>query len=905
MSIKRKIINCVLLCIVSVIVIGIGDQDKAQAAMINVYEEGVLDDNADTGHSEPVNGETRGSGHWSNEGGIVNTNPDRTVYIKFYDSSGNYLREIPIKPNNPLDSHSNSGTTEYYVNETSWIKSKDIAYAIVEVPGAYLKRWDPFYEADHYKDSHATDSGDRDNPYNGRWTQYWMGDRDLTHNSDLYVNPVVYSNWFMEWTQEYYDSGYIKYSDDAGIAPYYYYATKGASGTSLINEDNIKSFIYRIQTFRPLCPYISTYRTNHINIIDPANGQPRERICFYGLLGSRWWSDGDNPSTGVGPQAFSFILIGIRTDGTAPAYTVTPSRRAVTDSQVNSISISLTDTGSGINDTYNDNYMYYWSDSDSELTGAEWKSWRYNIADKVTVKDTDERMISRTIVSGSIAIEGRYLWLKEASDWVDNIGNSGTGYVAERVIDGVHYYVYGPYESLEAPYRVEHYVQNVWGGEYVLADTDTGLSGAVGTIPSYTARDYGSGYNLVNVTAPPIEADGSTVVKLYYELLDTIGPVVSVNPTRSINPDAAHDAVKNLDVTISVTEDGSGLAADNVYEYGLSRSQSVPPTSWSTYETGAPAQSFAAAVNIGAGLNGTYYLWVKQISDNAGNGSTSSVMSSVQSYHVCGTYTFDNVAPSGTVSYIENNQTLGIEPESTESYALLQVNNALDAIAGVARIYLKLSDAANPDNSTELDFTKTADDRYELKFYLYDKLDDSEHVDKVNMAVYAVDAVGNARELEIKKYDFGIDQMGNDITADDIAFKKDSSGGYERDYFRIEARVENVSYNATGITFMCGHFGELRIYTFGYVLSLQADFGSIRSYIREQYDSELNLPLTALEVQDNTMYAHRFKIPLYTDYGWYTDTIAYGYKGNSQQHRNVAYNVYDSILLHVKTIYKY
>lgn len=63
MSIKRKIINCVLLCIVLVIVIGIGDQDKAQAAMINVYEEGVLDDNADTGHSEPVNGETRGSGH--------------------------------------------------------------------------------------------------------------------------------------------------------------------------------------------------------------------------------------------------------------------------------------------------------------------------------------------------------------------------------------------------------------------------------------------------------------------------------------------------------------------------------------------------------------------------------------------------------------------------------------------------------------------------------------------------------------------------------------------------------------------------------------------------------------------------------------------------------------------------
>ncbi len=459
-----------------------------------------------------------------------------------------------------------------------------------------------------------------------------------------------------------------------------------------------------------------------------------------------------------------------------------------------------------------------------------------------------------------------------------------------------------------ASYKVEHYRQNVWGGAYVLTDTDTGLTGEIGSVPNYTPRDYGASYNLVTVSAPPIEADGSTVVKLYYELLDTVGPVISVTPARSINPNAAHNAVRNLDVTISVAEDGSGLAADNVYEYGLSRSQSTPPTSWNTYKTGAPTQSFDAVVNIGSGLNGAYYLWVRQVQDNAGNESTSSVMSSVKSgsmmYHVCGMYTFDNTAPTGTVTYIENNQTLGIEPEGTEAYALLKVDNASDAIAGVSRIYLRLYDAANPDNCTELDFTGSGA-VYELKFFLYDCLADSEHVEKVNMAVYAVDAVGNEGELEIKKYDFGVDQIGNDITADDIAFKKDSQGGYERDYFRIEARVENVSYNATGITFMCGHFGELRIYTFGYVERLSAGFGSLRNYIREQYDSELNLPLTEINPVDKDMYAHRFKIPLYADYGWYTDTIAYGYKGASYQQRGVAYNVYDSILLHVKTIYKY
>ena len=186
-----------------------------------------------------------------------------------------------------------------------------------------------------------------------------------------------------------------------------------------------------------------------------------------------------------------------------------------------------------------------------------------------------------------------------------------------------------------------------------------------------------------------------------------------------------------------------------------------------------------------------------------------------------------------------------------------------------------------------------------------DKLADSQIVEKVLMTIYAVDAVGNLRELTITDYDFGTDQRGIDITADDIAFKRAPGGGYERDYFRIEAYVENVSYNATGTTFMCGHYGNLSIFTFGYVEHVSADFGSIRYYIQEQYDTELNLPVTTLNAMDKDIYVHRFKIPLYAEYGLYTDTVACGSKGSTQETRTVSYDVYDSILNHVKTIYKY
>ncbi|MGN1187569.1 MAG: InlB B-repeat-containing protein, partial [Lachnospiraceae bacterium] len=428
-------------------------------------------------------------------------------------------------------------------------------------------------------------------------------------------------------------------------------------------------------------------------------------------------------------------------------------------------------------------------------------------------------------------------------------------------------------------------------------------------------------------------ADGQTVSNLS----DTQGDTVTLYaqwsdisaPKLDVNPSSCSDIVRNLDVTITVDEKGSGLDSSNSYEYGLSASPDVPPDTWNSYMDGtAPEEGFSVTVNIGSGLDGTYYLWVKQIKDSYGNTSVSDTCTDAVNdgvtYHVCGTYSFDNTAPAGTVKYTENNSTLGLYNETiTDSpYAVMSVCDAEDNLSGMRDITLEIWDAANEGNRTALAFVKNGT-TYTCIFDLYNCLLNPQDIEKVRMRILATDNVGNTGSLQITSYDFGVMQTGMPISAECIGYREvnesheggNGSNGwigsadayvYERDAFRVEAYIENISHHSAGTTFMGGHFGRLRIYTFGYVEIINADFGSLRNFIKPAYDTEPNLPFTGISTSASAhLYSHLFKIPLYCEPGFFTDASVCGYKKNTLETRNVEYEVSDRIINHIKTILKY
>ena len=69
--------------------------------------------------------------------------------------------------------------------------------------------------------------------------------------------------------------------------------------------------------------------------------------------------------------------------------------------------------------------------------------------------------------------------------------------------------------NTDTAYTVEHYQQNIADDEYILTETDT-ETGTTDEDTSATAKDY-AGFTVKSVTQEKIEADGSTVVKIYYD----------------------------------------------------------------------------------------------------------------------------------------------------------------------------------------------------------------------------------------------------------------------------------------------------------------------------------------------------------------------------------------------------
>ena len=404
-------------------------------------------------------------------------------------------------------------------------------------------------------------------------------------------------------------------------------------------------------------------------------------------------------------------------------------------------------------------------------------------------------------------------------------------------------------------------------------------------------------------------ADG-VVIDLYPSWRDTSAPVIDVTPAHTVNPDADNDAVRSIDITITVTEHGSGLRTDNSYEYGFSASASALPSEWESYGSASSPSGFTTSLpDLGASMDGCYYLWVRQVMDNSGSLSVSpSALATVNSCHVYGIYVFDNTAPSGKTEYTENNLTLGLYNDTiTDSpYAVMTIHDPHDDIAGIEGYVLRISDAADPSNSVDLAFTP--DDgtgTYICRFNLYDSLPGAEDIEQVRMCIVSKDKLGNEATIPITRYDFGTLQTGAAIRAEDIGYRDVGNADeyvYERDNFRVEAYIEAVT---GGTQFKAGQWGMVRIYTFGYVDEVEIDFGSLMNYYNPQYDRLPTLIKTTIDSRLSLMHRHEFSVPLYCTDSSFNDTKVIGYKKGGMEQRYVVYNVKGSILDDIRTILKY
>ena len=407
-----------------------------------------------------------------------------------------------------------------------------------------------------------------------------------------------------------------------------------------------------------------------------------------------------------------------------------------------------------------------------------------------------------------------------------------------------------------------------------------------------------------------LSAAGGAVIDLYPSWRDTSAPVIDVTPAHTVNPDADNDAVRSIDITITVTEHGSGLRTDNSYEYGFSASASALPSEWESYGSAASPSGFTTSLpDLGASMDGYYYLWVRQVIDNSGSLSVSpSALATVNSCHVYGIYVFDNTAPQGTADYTENNLTLGLYNDSiTDSpYAVMTIHDPHDDIAGIAGYALRISDAAGPSNSVDHAFTPDdGSGTYICRFNLYGSLPGAENIEKVQLQITATDKLGNEATIPITRYDFGTLQTGAAIRAEDIGYRDVGNADeyvYERDNFRVEAYIEAVT---GGTQFKAGQWGMVRIYTFGYVDEVEIDFGSLMNYYNPQYDRLPTLIKTTIDSRLSLMHRHEFSVPLYCTDSSFNDTKVIGYKKGGMEQRYVVYNVKGSILDDIRTILKY
>ena len=149
------------------------------------------------------------------------------------------------------------------------------------------------------------------------------------------------------------------------------------------------------------------------------------------------------------------------------------------------------------------------------LNGGEWISDftakdSYTIEENVTLPDHTKLTLSGFDLDGWYTTE----------DFVEGTQISGWDATAQKTENLVLYAKWIP--SSETAYKVEHYQQNSDDAidaeekTYTLKETETDKRGTTGNLTQAVAKEY-TGFNQPTVTQETIKADGSTVVKLYYD----------------------------------------------------------------------------------------------------------------------------------------------------------------------------------------------------------------------------------------------------------------------------------------------------------------------------------------------------------------------------------------------------
>ena len=166
------------------------------------------------------------------------------------------------------------------------------------------------------------------------------------------------------------------------------------------------------------------------------------------------------------------------------------------------------------------------------------------------------------------------------------------------------------------------------------------------------------------------------------------------SPTVTIDPNTGAVA-RTTDVTITASDAGrSGLSNSNSYQYYLSSSNTnLADGSWTNYTNGK-------TITIGSGITGIRYIWVKQVSDNAGNVSKIT-NPSYGNYIISGSFEFDNTAPTCTITANPS-----VNPTNASSITYTFTWN--EAVIGFA------TDDITVTNGTKGAFTATSSTVYTL-----------------------------------------------------------------------------------------------------------------------------------------------------------------------------------------------
>jgi hypothetical protein len=148
----------------------------------------------------------------------------------------------------------------------------------------------------------------------------------------------------------------------------------------------------------------------------------------------------------------------------------------------------------------------------------------------------------------------------------------------------------------------------------------------------------------------PGQPDYKKLEDVYNEEINKkdLGPRIEVDPDKT---NGEVQKIDNLIITISLPGD-DGLAAGNKYQYYLlEEGNSFVDEGWKSYSTEtSPATQYKAILqNVGEGFkDGTYYLYIRQISDTAGRKSFGGTIQ--DGYHKFGPYQFNSGSPTIAIS---------------------------------------------------------------------------------------------------------------------------------------------------------------------------------------------------------------------------------------------------------------